>query len=89
MARAIALPIPAPPPVTMANSPFSFIDRLSPFLVPQEIIKASAPSEDLKKLTAEYAETAELFLYKGKKGNHFMDMDSSLHFDPTGIETRE
>jgi hypothetical protein len=48
----------------------------------------SAASEDEKKSTAEYAETAELFLGKDKNINHFMDMDSSLPFDPRGLKTR-
>jgi hypothetical protein len=39
-----------------------------------------------KTITAEYAETAELFIGKDKK--HLRDRDSSLLFDPPGIETR-
>jgi len=41
-----------------------------------------------KKSTAEYAETAELFLVKTKNPNHFMDMDSSFPFDHPGMKTR-
>jgi hypothetical protein len=41
-----------------------------------------------KKLTAEYAETAELFLGKEKDTNHFMDRDSSLPSEPPGLKIR-
>jgi len=41
-----------------------------------------------KKSTAEYAETAELFHGKGKNTNYFMNMGSSLPFDPPGMKTR-
>jgi hypothetical protein len=41
-----------------------------------------------KKSTAEYAETAELFLGKDKNTNHFMGMDSSSPFDPRGFKNR-
>jgi hypothetical protein len=41
-----------------------------------------------KKSTAEYAETAELFIGKDRSTNHFMKMDSSLPFDPPGMKAR-
>jgi hypothetical protein len=41
-----------------------------------------------KKSTAEYAETAEFFYVKTKNTSHSMDMDSSLPFNPPGIEAR-
>ncbi|KPK90572.1 MAG: hypothetical protein AMJ94_09030 [Deltaproteobacteria bacterium SM23_61] len=45
--------------------------RRGPLSPSWEIIKISAPSEDDKNSTAEYAEAAELFLGKDKKSKSF------------------
>jgi hypothetical protein len=41
-----------------------------------------------KKSTAEYAETAELFIGKDRNTNHFMETDSPSPFDPPGMKIR-
>ncbi|KPK91763.1 MAG: hypothetical protein AMJ94_06605 [Deltaproteobacteria bacterium SM23_61] len=41
-----------------------------------------------KKTTAEYAETAELFLGKDKKHKSFYGRYSSLPFEPPGLKTK-
>ena len=51
-------------------------------------LRSLRPPSMKKKSTAEYAETAELFIGKDRNTNHFMKMDSSLPFDPPGMKAR-